>query len=192
MHPSQHPNFPEFGDVTQAHHLFTRRSSLQHITPPHPHPPYGEYASVLVFACTLFIESNLHDAHGIAPKRVTSGGVHLCGLAPGQQEKHGSNGEPLVTLSNLSGPGFEPQTFCITSPTADCNHCFYFQEARCHFRKVRFHRSVSTQAVGSLLSKSAPKTRCPPTPLHTNPLTRVQTQWLAANTKPTLPCFPLL
>ena len=28
-------------------------------------------------------KSNLHYTRGITPKRVTSGGAHLCGLAPG-------------------------------------------------------------------------------------------------------------
>ena len=30
-------------------------------------------------------KSNLHYTHGISPKRVTSGGAHLRGLAPGQR-----------------------------------------------------------------------------------------------------------
>ena len=32
----------------------------------------------------VFVKSNLHYTCRIPPKRVTSGGAHLCGLAPGQ------------------------------------------------------------------------------------------------------------
>ena len=43
--------------------------------------------------------SNLHYARMITPKRVTSGGVHLRGLAPGQHssEKTPQRGKPLAT-----------------------------------------------------------------------------------------------
>ena len=52
--------------------------------------------------------------HGITPKRVTSGGAHLRGLAPGQH----SSKETLkrwravgVTVSDLTGLEIEPQDF---------------------------------------------------------------------------------
>ena len=35
------------------------------------------------FVYLQILKSNLHYARGITPKRVTSGGGHLCGLAPG-------------------------------------------------------------------------------------------------------------
>ena len=47
------------------------------------------------------------------PKRVTSGGAHLRGLAPGQRSSHerserwGAFGD---TVSDLNGSGIEPQT----------------------------------------------------------------------------------
>ena len=45
-------------------------------------------------------KSKLHYTRGITPKRVTSGGVHLRGLAPAQHssKKNRSGGELLVTL----------------------------------------------------------------------------------------------
>ena len=45
-------------------------------------------------------KSNLHFTRDITPKRVTSGRVHLLGLAPGQSssKKRRSGGEPMVTL----------------------------------------------------------------------------------------------
>ena len=47
------------------------------------------------------------------PKHVTSGGIHLRGLAPGQHSSEKISLEWLVigeTLSDLSGLGIEPQT----------------------------------------------------------------------------------
>ena len=46
------------------------------------------------------LKSNLHYARGITPKRVTSGGAHLRGLAPGNTspKKCRSGAEPLATL----------------------------------------------------------------------------------------------
>ena len=42
-------------------------------------------------------KSILHYSHGITPKRVTSGGAHLRGLAPGQHSsERRSGGEPLA------------------------------------------------------------------------------------------------
>ena len=54
-------------------------------------------------------KSNLHYTRGITPKRVTSGGAHLRGLAPGLH-----NSEETSQLwrhcVDLTGPGIEPQT----------------------------------------------------------------------------------
>ena len=46
--------------------------------------------------------SNLYYTSGITPKRVTSGGVHFCGIAPGNQspKKRRSSFERLTTLSD--------------------------------------------------------------------------------------------
>ena len=61
-------------------------------------------------ALTFF---NLYYSCGITPKCATSDGAHLRGLSPGQiiSKKHRSGGEPLATLSDLTGPGIEPQTY---------------------------------------------------------------------------------
>ena len=67
-------------------------------------------------------KSKLHYTRGITPKRVTSDGVHLRGLAPGQvgnAYSFGLRGNIAAvashcltgnTKSNLTGPGNEPQT----------------------------------------------------------------------------------
>ena len=57
-------------------------------------------------------KSNLHYTRDITPKRVTSGGVHLLDLAPGQ---HSSEVVRAIgdNVSNLTCQGIEPQT----SPT---------------------------------------------------------------------------
>ena len=38
----------------------------------------------MMYSAISKIESNLHYARDITPKRVTSGGAHFCGLAPGK------------------------------------------------------------------------------------------------------------
>ena len=52
-------------------------------------------------------KSNLHYTRGITPKRVTSGGAHLRGLAPGltAPKKRRSGGEPLATLCRFDRSG---------------------------------------------------------------------------------------
>ena len=49
---------------------------------------------------------------GITPKRVTSSGVHLRGLAPGNTaaKKRRSGGE-LFTVSDLTRPGIKSKTY---------------------------------------------------------------------------------
>ena len=57
-------------------------------------------------------KSNLYYTHGITPKRVTSGRVHLGGLAPGQHSSEGTSQWWRVvvdTVFNLTAPGIEPQ-----------------------------------------------------------------------------------
>ena len=51
-------------------------------------------------------------SRGFTPKRATSGGAHLLGLAPGNTapKKRRSNGEPLMA-TDLTDPGIEPETF---------------------------------------------------------------------------------
>ena len=58
-------------------------------------------------------KSNLHYAPSIMSKRVTSGGVHLRGLAPGQHSSEETSQRWRVvgdTVSDLTDPGFEPGT----------------------------------------------------------------------------------
>ena len=47
----------------------------------------------------IFAEKNLHYTRDITPKRVTSDGIHLCGLAPGQHssEETSKRGGLLAT-----------------------------------------------------------------------------------------------
>ena len=64
------------------------------------------------------IKSNVHYTRRIAPKRVTSGGTHLRGLASGQHsaEKTSQRWRAVSdTVSDLTGLGIEPQTFRIDS-----------------------------------------------------------------------------
>ena len=59
------------------------------------------------------LKKNLHYTRGNMPKRVTSGGVHLRGLAPGQHSFEETSQRWRVvgdTASDLTGPGREPQT----------------------------------------------------------------------------------
>ena len=60
------------------------------------------------------IRSNLHYTRRITPKRVTSGGAHLCGLAPGQHSSEETSQWLRAirdTVSDLTDSRFEPQTF---------------------------------------------------------------------------------
>ena len=47
-------------------------------------PTFNRKFKVFVYVCYENIKTNLHYSRGIAPKRVTSGGAHLRGLASGQ------------------------------------------------------------------------------------------------------------
>ena len=44
-------------------------------------------------------------------KRVTSGGVHLCGIAPWQRRNVAAVGTVGDSVSDLTGPGNELQTY---------------------------------------------------------------------------------
>ena len=63
------------------------------------------------------IKSNLHYTRRITPKRVTSCGAHLHGLAPGQHSSEESSQRWRVVgdTVDLTGPGIEPQTSCTDS-----------------------------------------------------------------------------
>ena len=67
-----------------------------------------------------FFKSNLHYTRGITPKRKTSGGAHLRGLAPGQHssEETLQRWRAVGDTADLTGPGIEPQTFFSTRPIA--------------------------------------------------------------------------
>ena len=54
-------------------------------------------------------KSNLSYTRGIKPKRVTSGVVHLCDLAPGHRSSAEAS-QGCATLSDLTSQGIEPQT----------------------------------------------------------------------------------
>ena len=62
-------------------------------------------------------KSNLHYTCGITSKRVTRGGTISPAWRLGNiaTKKRGSGGEPLATLSDLTGPGIEPQTSSTNS-----------------------------------------------------------------------------
>ena len=69
-------------------------------------------------------ETKIKSSLSLAPKRVVIGGVHLHGLAPGQQasKKHRSGGEPFAKLvSDLTGLGIQPKTSCADNDIL--NHC---------------------------------------------------------------------
>ena len=53
-------------------------------------------------------KSNLHFTRGITPKRVTSCGAHLRGLAPGLHSSEETS--QRWHCADLTGPGIEPQT----------------------------------------------------------------------------------
>ena len=58
-------------------------------------------------------KSNLHYTHDITPKQVTSGGAHLRALAPGLRNSEETSQRWRVvgdSVSDLTGPGFAPQT----------------------------------------------------------------------------------
>ena len=58
-------------------------------------------------------KSNLYYTRGVTPKRVTIGGIHLRGLAPGQHSSEETSQRWRVvgdTLFDLTGPGIEPST----------------------------------------------------------------------------------
>ena len=79
---------------------------------------------------------NLHYTRVITPKRVTSSGDHLLGLAPGQHgSKETSQRWRAVgdTVSNLTDPGIEPRlpapiaVSLATTLTGRCKNLLYFQ-----------------------------------------------------------------
>ena len=67
-------------------------------------------------------KSNLHYAGGILPKRVTSCGAHLHGLAAGQHSSEETSQRWRVVgdaVSNLTGPEIETQTCHTDSDVPD-------------------------------------------------------------------------
>ena len=65
-------------------------------------------------------KSNLHYTRSITPKRVTSGGVHLSGLAPGQHSSEETSQRWRAvgdSTSDLTGPGIEPAALLAVSLT---------------------------------------------------------------------------
>ena len=56
------------------------------------------------------IKSSRHYTRGIKPECVTSDGVHLRGLAPGQHRNVTSVASRSATVSDLTGPGIDPKT----------------------------------------------------------------------------------
>ena len=65
-------------------------------------------------------KTNLHFSRGIMPKRETSGGIHLRVLALGRHSSKEMSQEWLAvgdSLSDLTGPGIEPQIFSTDSDT---------------------------------------------------------------------------
>ena len=61
---------------------------------------------------------NVHHTCGITPGRVTSGGTHLRGLAPGQHspEKTSQRWQAVGdTASDLTDPRIEPQTSYVNN-----------------------------------------------------------------------------
>ena len=74
-------------------------------------------------------KSNLHYTRRITPKRVTSSGAHVRGLAPGLAQLR-RNVAAVASrwqyCADLTGPGFEPQTFRTDSvcPSNEANRRF--------------------------------------------------------------------
>ena len=61
-----------------------------------------------LYKCAIRKNSNFYYTYGITPKRVTSGGAHLRGLAPGQYSFEETSERWRVigdTASDLPGPG---------------------------------------------------------------------------------------
>ena len=74
----------------------------------------GSLWSLVVCFGHLKLKSNLHYSRGITPKRVTSGGPHLRGLGLGQHSSEETSQRWLAvgnSVSDLTGPKIEPQTF---------------------------------------------------------------------------------
>ena len=77
-----------------------------------------KYRSGLCSGSVKYInqKSNLHYTRRITSNRVTSGGVHLRGLAPGQHSSEETSQRwrvvgDTVSCVDLTGPGIEPQTY---------------------------------------------------------------------------------
>ena len=72
--------------------------------------PYFLCCYLQTFVCVKII-LNPHYTRNITPKHVTSGGIHLRGLAPEQHScKQMSHRKRAV--DGLTGPGIDPQTIC--------------------------------------------------------------------------------
>ena len=79
----------------------------------------------------LFQKSNLHYTRGITPKRVTSGGAHLSGLAPGQHSSEDTSQRRravICTGSDLTDPGIEGRTYRTDGDAfrTELSGCFTF------------------------------------------------------------------
>ena len=69
------------------------------------------YATALIKQVQLRYKPNLHYTRGITPKRVTSGKIHLRGLAPGHHSSEETSLRWRVvrdTVYDVTGPGIEP------------------------------------------------------------------------------------
>ena len=70
-------------------------------------------SNILLTLLQSMSKPNLHYTRGITPKRVTSGGVRLRGLAPGQHSSEETMQRWRAvgnTVSGLTVPGIKPQT----------------------------------------------------------------------------------
>ena len=94
--------------------------------------------------------SILHDTRCATPKRVTSGGIHLRGLAPGRHSSEETSqwwraGGDMA--SDLTGPGTEPKA----SHTDSFNHYAKFKIGKTHGRA----RHLRNREIKSIKPKSA-------------------------------------
>ena len=88
---------------------------------------------IVKFLKLFYRKSNLHYTRDITPKHVTSGGSHLRGLASRQHSSEETSQRWRVignTVTDLSGPGIEPQTsFADSGVFAHCaNRPLFFED----------------------------------------------------------------
>ena len=99
----------------------------------------------------MFITSKIKLSFvcSIMLKRVTSGGVHLRDTALSQRNaKLSHSGEPLTTVSDLTGPGIEPKTSSANSDVfyhyANFTSVFNFQ------RRIESPNQVKSNSSGTI------------------------------------------